>query len=201
MKWQSNMSRKLREIEKETERELINKYLFGVPALTKKKNTLLFAFLTIIAPGFLICALPELKKYFPFLQDKRNIFIIIFSIGMVFGLLARGFLKMLSECWKDVLSNFMKQKPEFSRTPPLPFNSQKILEENHTWVVGAYFFTLWAVFSGAVDIEYNSVAFTLSRSVKNSIIPLIGLIFFAFGWGLVNLWMILKIECVFSSVD
>ena len=153
MKWQSNMSRKLREIEKETKRELINKYLFGVPALTKKKNTLLFAFLTIIAPGFLICALPELKKFFSFLQDKRNIFIIIFSIGMVFGLLARGFLKMLSEYWKDILSNFMKQKPEFSRTPPMPFNSQKILEENHTWVFISYLFILSIAFYGFLVIS------------------------------------------------
>lgn len=198
MRWTNNINRKLREKEKEIERDLISKYLFGVPALTKKKNNLIFALLTIAGPGFLICALPELKKSIPFLQEKSNLLFIIFSIGIIFGLLARGFLKRLSDCWKNVLSNFMKQKPD---GPHQPFNIQKIFEENHTWVVGTYFFTLWIIFSGAVDLDYSSLAFTLSRSHKNSIIPLIGFIFFGFAWGFANLWMILKIECIFSSVD
>lgn len=198
MRWTNYINRKLREKEKEIERELINKYLFGVPALTKKKNNLIFAILTIAGPGFLICALPVLRNSFPPLQDKSCLFFTIFSIGMVSGLLARGFLKRLSDCWKNVLSNFMKQKLD---APRQPFNVQKIFEKNHIWVAGTYFFTLWIVFSGAVDIDYSSLAFTLSRSSKNSIIPLSEFIFFGFAWGLANLWMILKIECIFSSVD
>ena len=197
VKWRNNRNRKLLEIERKRERELMNKYLFGVPALTKKKNGVFFLLLTM-GPGFLICVLPVLRGSFPFLQDKSSLLLIIFFIGTFSGLLARGFLKKLSSGWSDVLSNFMKQKPE---TLHMPFNFQKIFEENHTWVIATYFFTFWIVFSGAVNIDYNSLVFTLSRSSKNSIIPLAGFVFFGFLWGFVNLWMILKIECIFSSVD
>ena len=128
MKWRNNRNRKLLEIERKRERELINKYLFGVPALTKKKNGIFFLLLTM-GPGFLICALPVLRGSFPFIQDKSKLLLIIFIIGAVSGLLARGFLKKLSSGWSDVLSNFMKQNPETLR---MPFNFQKIFEENHT---------------------------------------------------------------------
>lgn len=197
MKWRSNMNRRLLEIEKARERELINRYFFGVPALTKKKNNILF-FLLITGPGFLICLIPTLRGSLPFLQNGHHLLFLIIGIGAIFGLVARGFLKRLSNCWKDVLSNFMKQKPEFSRKP---FNIQKIYEKNHAWVIASYVLALCFILFGAINIDYSSIAFTTSRSVKNSIIPLTGFIFFSFTWGLANLWLILKIECIFSDID
>lgn len=125
MKWRNNMNRRLLEIEKAREREFINKYLFGVPALTKRKNNILF-FLLITGPAFLIYPLPTLRGSIPFLQNGHHLLFLIIGIGAIFGLAARGFLKRLSNCWKDVLSNFMKQKQEF---PRCPFNIQKIYEK------------------------------------------------------------------------
>lgn len=197
MKWRNNMNRRLLEIEKARERELINRYFFGVPALTKKKNGLFFLPL-IMGPGFLICLIPTLRDSHPFLQNGHHLLFLIIGIGAIFGLAARGFLKRLSNCWKDVLSNFMKQKPEF---PRCPFNIQKIYEKNHAWVIASYALALCFILFGAINIDYSSVVFTTSRSVKNSIIHLMEFIFFSFTWGIANLWMTLKIECIFSDID
>lgn len=119
------MNRRLLEIEKAREREVINRHLFGVPALTKKKNNLFFLLL-IMGPGFLICPIPTLRDSLPLLQNGHYLLFLIIGIGAIFGLAARGFLKRLSNCWKDVLFNFMKQKPKLPRQP---FNIQKILEK------------------------------------------------------------------------
>lgn len=200
MRRRKKMKRKFQERGKELERYFINKYFYGIPALAEKKNNLIFVLLTIVGPSFSIYALPVLRNSFPYLQDKSRMFLIVFSIGMVFGLLARGFLKTLSECWKDVLSNFMKQKPELPSCPRIRI-IHNFLKEKTNLIISTYLFTLCFVFSGAIDINYSSLASTPFSSSKNSIVPLFGFIFFGFGWGFANLWMILRIECTLSGVN
>lgn len=146
MRRKKKMKRQFRERGAGMEKEFINKYFYGVPALTEKKNNLIFAILTIAEPGFSICALPVLRNCFPYLQDKSRMFLIIFSIGMVFGLLARGFLKTLSECWKDVLSNFMKQKPELPSCPRIRIIHNFLKEKNKPDYFNIPFYALLCFF-------------------------------------------------------
>lgn len=198
MRRKKKMKRQFRERGAGMEKEFINKYFYGIPALTEKKNNLIFVILTIAGPGFSICALPALRNSFPCLQDKSCLFFIIFGIGLASGLFARGFLKRISGNWKAVLSNFIKQKTELP-SPRIRI-IHNFLKEKSNFIISTYLFTLCIIFFGAVDIDYSSLASTLFSSNKNSIVPLIGFIFFGFAWGFANLWMILRMECALSDV-